>query len=49
MIQKGLLIALILIITGCAGTIRVAEENVVSSTDLTTPVISKGKVTTTKD
>ena len=27
MIKKGLLIALILLVTGCAGTIRIAEDD----------------------
>lgn len=38
MIKKSLFTVLIFFISGCAGTIKIAEESGVNSKDLTTPI-----------
>ncbi|CAA6801395.1 MAG: Unknown protein [uncultured Sulfurovum sp.] len=41
MIKKGILIGLILSLSGCVGTVRIANDNNTRIKDSTTPMITK--------
>ncbi|CAA6808750.1 MAG: Unknown protein [uncultured Sulfurovum sp.] len=44
MIKKALLIALLVLVTGCVGTVRIAEETGNNMQDLNTPAVTKGEI-----
>lgn len=49
MIMKSiLLIALLLLLNACVGTVRLAEENGIKASDSTSPAFTKGKKTEPK-
>jgi hypothetical protein len=49
MIKKSLHIVLILIVTGCAGTIKIAEETGKDITSSNTPAVTKGRIFKSKN